>query len=196
MGKWQNGQYNSYYILSQEGLTDQMKYENGSSPARLDEISVERYKDNSYRIVFTTHPDACVDRKQGGMHARLDYNSLFNDIRERCAGNPQLEFSSSNDENEVHYIRAWQNYLLLPFITRLEQFDNTLSEISNELKSFLTPKEPSASELEEAIKAEEARAKLLKKVLTTGRRTNVSSLRKRKRRVSVKGRAGKRQKRA
>src|SRR5690606_26977045 len=98
MGIWREGVYNANYILNQKGLIAQTKFECIAEPGRLDEISLERYDDGEMRLLFTTHPDAANDSKQGGKHARLAYNSLIEDIHRFHRQYSHLHYTVSNDE--------------------------------------------------------------------------------------------------
>ncbi len=74
MNNWQEGQYNSDYILHHKSIVGQIKFETKKDPARLDEISIERHDNGDMCILFTTHVDATNDARQGGIHARLAFN--------------------------------------------------------------------------------------------------------------------------
>ena len=162
MRYWQEGVYNSSYILGQENLIGQIKYENIKGPARLDEISLERYSKGQYCILFTIHDDATNDRKQGGKHARLAHNSLFRDIQDL---NSKLKYTINSDEVHRVCCEKGQERILQEFLVRLEEYDNSLSEISHILANFLEPQKASMAQLEEEISVLEQRAKLLQRFL-------------------------------
>lgn len=164
MGKWQEGVYNSNYVLNRKGLISQLKFESSSDPGRLDEVSVERYDNGEACLVFTTNPDAVNDSKQGSDHARIDYNSLFQDLQTRFK-DPELSFMTTNDE--VHYLRATKGNerLLLLALTRLEQYDNSLAEIRKTLQNELSPRRARIDEIKDAIDSQKDRLELLRTIL-------------------------------
>ena len=164
MGNWQEGVYNSNYILHKKGLVSQLKYECILQPARLDEVSIERYDNGDKCVVFTTDPDATNDSKQGGVHARLAYNGLFKDLNHIFA---QSSCIFSTDNEEVHCIRGRRGdeRLLVQAILRLEEYDNSLSEISYNLKKELGAKPIRPDEIKRAIELQKERLNLLETVL-------------------------------
>lgn len=165
MSNWQEGQYNSDYILHHKGLVGQLKYEARNNPARLDEISIEKHDNGDMFIVFTTHPDATNDSKQGGIHARLAYNSLFQDLQRLIAGT-RLQYVTTNLE-EVHRIRGnkGQERSLIQALTLLEEYDNSLSEISKVLRNYVAPERASLEDLSDEILLQKQRLHLLEQVL-------------------------------
>jgi len=165
MSNWQEGQYNSDYILHHKSLVGQLKYESKNEPARLDEISVEKHDNGDLCIVFTTHPDATNDSKQGGVHARLAYNSFFQDLQRLIAGT-RLEYVTTNLE-EVHRIRGakGQERSLIQALILLEEYDNSLSVISKVLKNYVAPERASLEDLNDEILLQKQRLHLLEQVL-------------------------------
>lgn len=165
MLKWQEGQYNSDYILHHRSLVGQIKYESKNDPARLDEISIERHINGDLCILFTTHPDATNDSKQGSIHARLAYNSLFQDLQ-RLITRTGLEYVTTNLE-EVHCLRGrkGQERTLIQALILLEEYDNTLSEISKALRNYIAPEKASLEDLTDEILLQKQRLHLLEQVL-------------------------------
>lgn len=165
MSNWQEGQYNSDYILHHRSIVGQIKYESKNDPARLDEISIERHDNGDMCIVFTTHPDATNDSKQGGVHARLAYNSLFQDLQRLIAGT-RLEYVTTNLE-EVHRIRGakGQERSLIQALVLLEEYDNSLSAVSKILKNYVAPERASVEDLNDEIMLQKQRLHLLEQVL-------------------------------
>ncbi len=178
MSNWQEGQYNSDYILHHKSIVGQMKYETKADPARLDEIGIERHDNGDMYIVFTTHPDATNDQRQGGMHARLAYNSLFQDLQ-RLVGRSGLEYITNIDE--VHKLRGHtgQERSLIQALTLLEEYDNSLSAISKKLRNYIAPERASLEDLTDEINLQKQRLHLLEQVLAGEKGT--------KRRVSKRG---------
>lgn len=166
MINWQEGIYNSDYILHHKSLVGQIKYESKSDPARLDEISIEKHDNGDMCILFTTHPDAINDSKQGSIHARLAYNSLFQDLQSLIT-RTRLEYITTNLE-EVHYIRGrkGQERSLIQALILLEEYDNTLAEISKHLRTYIAPERASLEDLTDEILLQKQRLHLLEQVLT------------------------------
>lgn len=165
MVNWQEGIYNSDYILHHKSLVGQIKYESKNSPARLDEISIEKHDNGDLCIVFTTHPDATNDSKQGSIHARLAYNSLFQDLQ-RLITRTTLEYITTNLE-EVHCIRGrkGQERSLIQALVLLEEYDNTLAEISKHLRTYIAPEKATVEDLNDEILLQKQRLSLLEQVL-------------------------------
>lgn len=165
MVNWQEGLYNSDYILHHRSLVGQIKYESKNSPARLDEISIEKHDNGDLCILFTTHPDATNDSKQGSVHARLAYNSLFQDLQ-RLITRTTLEYITTNLE-EVHCLRGrkGQERSLIQALILLEEYDNSLAEISKILKNYVAPERASLEDLTDEIMLQKQRLSLLEQVL-------------------------------
>jgi len=165
MVNWQEGQYNSDYILHHRTIVGQLKYETRRDPARLDEISIERHLNGDMCIVFTTHPDATNDSRQGGIHARLAFNSLFQDLGPLVARSG-LEYVTTNLE-EVHRVRGHkgQERALIQVLILLEEYDNTLSEISKILRDYISPERATLEDLTDEIALQKQRLNLLEQVL-------------------------------
>lgn len=198
MNNWQEGQYNSDYILHHKCIVGQIKYESKSDPARLDEISIERHNNGDMCIVFTTHPDATNDSKQHGIHARLAYNTLFQEVQ-RLVAHYGLEYITSSLE-EVHRLRGrkGQERSLIQALILLEEYDNTLAQISKTLRNYIAPEEASAEDLTEEIELQKQRLHLLEQVLANSTTTRRSSSFKhktmiRKRRTRATGSSGRKQ---
>jgi len=165
MSNWQEGQYNSDYILHHKSIVGQIKYETKNDPARLDEISIERHDNGDMCIVFTTHPDATNDSRQGGIHARLAYNTLFQEMQ-RLVVRTGLEYITTNLE-EVHRLRGHrgQERSLIQALILLEEYDNTLSELSKTLRHYIAPERASLEDLNDEIILQKQRLHLLEQVL-------------------------------
>ncbi len=165
MVNWQEGIYNSDYILHHKSIVGQIKYECKNDPARLDEISIERHDNGDMCILFTTHPDATNDSKQGSIHARLAYNSLFQDLQ-ALVNRVRLEYITTNLE-EVHCIRGrkGQERSLIQALILLEEYDNSLSEISKQLRHYIAPERASIEDLSDEILLQKQRLHLLEQVL-------------------------------
>lgn len=165
MVKWQEGQYNSDYILHHKSLVGQIKFESKSDPARLDEISIEKHDNSDLCILFTTHPDATNDSKQGSVHARLAYNSFFQDLQ-RLIARTGLEYVTTNLE-EVHCLRGrkGQERSLIQALILLEEYDNSLAELSKTLKNYIAPERASLEDLTDEILLQKQRLQLLEQVL-------------------------------
>lgn len=144
MGKWKSSEYNANYILSKPLLVEQLKYENAARPGRLEEVCVERYEDGEACIIFTVQSSADRDRM-----GKIDYNSLFDDLKNKF-NDPALCFTSTYDE--VHTVLAKSGYerLLTEVLTRLEQYDNSLSEISRHLLAVISPEVATANDVKKA----------------------------------------------
>jgi hypothetical protein len=165
MVNWQEGIYNSDYILHHKSLVGQLKYESKSDPARLDEVSIEKHDNGDMCILFTTHPDATNDSKQGSIHARLAYNSLFQDLQ-GLINRTRLEYVTTNLE-EVHCLRGrkGQERSLIQALVLLEEYDNSLGEISKRLRSYIAPERASLEDLTDEILLQKQRLHLLEQVL-------------------------------
>ena len=165
MSNWQEGLYNSDYILHHKSIVGQIKYETKNDPARLDEISIERHDNGDMCIVFTTHQDATNDTKQGGIHARLAYNTLFQEMQRLVLRNG-VEFVTTNLE-EVHRLRGHkgQERSLIQALILLEEYDNSLSEISKALRNYIAPERASLEDLNDEILLQKQRLHLLEQVL-------------------------------
>ncbi len=165
MSIWKEGQFNSDYILHHKSIVGQIKYECEVEPARLDEVSIERHDNGDICIVFTTHPYATDDTKQGSVHARLAYNSFFTELQ-RLVVRSGLEFVTTNLE-EVHRVRGrrGQERALIQVLVLLEGYDNTLEEISKVLRNYIAPEQPSLEDLNDAVVLQTERLELLKQVL-------------------------------
>lgn len=165
MGNWQEGQYNSDYILHHKSIVGQIKYETKNDPARLDEVSIERHDNGDMCILFTTHLDATNDMRQGGIHARLAFNSLFQDIQ-RLVGRTGLDYVTNVEE--VHKLRGrkGQERTLIQALILLEEYDNTLSEISSKLRHYIAPERASLEDLSDEIELQKQRLHLLEQVLS------------------------------
>lgn len=165
MGNWKEGKYNSDYILHHKSIVGQIKYESTQVPARLDEISIERHDNGDMCIVFTTDPDATNDLKQKGYHARLAYNSLFQDLQ-RLVARTGLEYITTNLE-EVHRLRGHkgQERSLIQALVLLEEYDNSISQISNTLRHYIAPERASVEDLSDEIQLQKQRLHLLENVL-------------------------------
>lgn len=179
MSNWQEGQYNSDYILHHKSIVGQIKYESKTNPARLDEVSIERHDNGDMCILFTTHPDAINDSKQGGIHARLAYNTLFQEMQ-RLVARTSLDYVTTNLE-EVHKLRGrkGQERALIQALILLEEYDNSLSEISHILRNYIAPERASLEDLSDEIKLQKQRLNLLEQVLAEEK--GVSRTRKSKR---------------
>lgn len=179
MSNWQEGQYNSDYILHHKSIVGQIKYESKTNPARLDEVSIERHDNGDMCILFTTHPDAINDSKQGGIHARLAYNTLFQEMQ-RLVARTSLDYVTTNLE-EVHKLRGrkGQERALIQALILLEEYDNSLSEISHILRNYIAPERASLEDLSDEIKLQKQRLHLLEQVLAEEK--GVSRTRKSKR---------------
>jgi len=180
MGNWLEGKYNSDYILHHKSIVGQIKYESKQVPARLDEISIERHDNGDLCIIFTTDPDATNDSKQKGIHARLAYNTLFQDLQ-RLVARTSLEYVTTNLE-EVHRLcgRKGQERSLLQALVSLEEYDNTLAEISHVLRNYIAPERASLEDLNDEILLQKQRLHLLENVLASekgGKRSRTSSRR-------------------
>lgn len=193
MLNWQEGVYNSDYILHHKSLVGQIKYESKNDPARLDEISIERHDNGDICILFTTHPDATNDSKQGSIHARLAFNSLFVALQGLIT-RTRLEYISTNLE-EVHCIRGrkGQERNLIEALIFLEEYDNTLSEISKHLRHYIAPERASLEDLTDEIMLQKQRLHLLEQVLaeeagSKGRKASKRTALKQKR-ISTKRRS-------
>ncbi len=165
MSNWQEGQYNSDYILHHKSIVGQIKFETRNDPARLDEISIERHDNGDMCIVFTTHPDATNDARQGGIHARLAYNTLFQEMQ-RLVARTRIESITTNLE-EVHRLRGrkGQERSLIQALILLEEYDNSLSEISKTLRNYIAPERASLEDLTDEILLQKQRLHLLEQVL-------------------------------
>ena len=165
MSNWQEGQYNSDYILHHKSIVGQIKYETKNDPARLDEISIERHDNGDMCIVFTTHPDATNDVRQNGIHARLAYNTLFQEMQ-RLVARTRIESITTNLE-EVHRLRGHkgQERSLIQALILLEEYDNSLSEISKTLRNYIAPERASLEDLNDEIILQKQRLHLLEQVL-------------------------------
>jgi len=211
MSNWQEGQFNPDYILHHKSIVGQIKYESIADPARVDEISIERHDNGDICIVFTTHPHATNDSKQGSVHERLAYNSFFQELQ-RLVARTRLEFFTTNLE-EVHRIRGrkGQERSLIQALVLLENYDNTLVELSKTLRSYISPDQPSLEDLTDEIVLQKERLRLLeqvfaeeagmkkprkatkatrmtKKVATTKTRRRKSATKGKRRKVAGKGR--------
>lgn len=166
MVNWQEGLYNSDYILHHKSLVGQIKYESKRDPARLDEISIERHDNGDMCILFTTHPDATNDSKQGSIHARLAYNTLFQELQ-RLISRTRLEYITTNLE-EVHCLRGrkGQERTLIQALVLLEEYDNSLSEISKILRNYIAPEKASIEDITDEILLQKERLNLLEQVLS------------------------------
>lgn len=197
MHNWQEGQYNSDYILHHRSIVGQIKYESKNDPARLDEISIERHNNGDMCVVFTTHPDATNDARQHGIHARLAYNTLFQEMQ-RLVANYGLEYTTSSLE-EVHRLRGrkGQERALIQALILLEEYDNTLAQISRALHNYVAPEEASAEDISEEIQLQKARLHLLEQVLAKSTTRRSSSFKQkamtRKRRTRVTSSSGRKQ---
>lgn len=165
MGNWKEGKYNSDYILHHKSIVGQIKYESTQVPARLDEISIERHDNGDMCIVFTTDPDATNDQKQKGYHARLAYNSMFQDLQ-RLVARTGLEYVTTNLE-EVHRLRGrkGQERSLIQALVLLEEYDNSLAQISNALRHYIAPERASVEDLSDEIQLQKQCLNLLENVL-------------------------------
>lgn len=165
MKNWQEGQYNSDYILHHKSIVGQIKYESTRDPARLDEISIERHDNGNICIVFTTHPDATNDTRQGSVHARLAYNTMFQELQ-RLVARTGLEYVTTNLE-EVHRLcgHKGQERSLIQALVILEEYDNTLGDISNALRHYVAPARASLEDLNDEITLQKQRLHLLEQVL-------------------------------
>lgn len=165
MINWQEGIYNSDYILYHKSLVGQIKYESKNDPARLDEISIEKHDNGDMCILFTTHPDAINDGRQGSIHARLAYNSLFEALKS-LINRARLEYVTTNLE-EVHCIRGrkGQERSLIQALILLEEYDNSLAEISKRLRTYIAPERASLEDLSDEILLQKQRLHLLEQVL-------------------------------
>ena len=180
MLNWQEGIYNSDYILHHKSLVGQIKYESKNDPARLDEISIERHDNGDMCILFTTHPDATNDGRQGSIHARLAYNTLFVALQ-GLISRTRLEYVTTNLE-EVHCLRGrkGQERPLIEALIFLEEYDNTLSEISKRLRTYIAPERASLEDLTDEIMLQKQRLHLLEQVLAdeaTGAKTRKTTKR-------------------
>jgi hypothetical protein len=166
MVNWQEGIYNSDYILHHKSLVGQIKYESKNDPARLDEISIERHDNGDMCILFTTHPDATNDGRQGSVHARLAFNTLFQALQGLIT-RVRLEYVTTNLE-EVHVIRGrkGQERSLIQALILLEEYDNTLAEISKRLRTYIAPERATLEDLTDEIMLQKQRLHLLEQVLS------------------------------
>lgn len=166
MVNWQEGLYNSDYILHHKSLVGQIKYESKNDPARLDEISIERHDNGDMCILFTTHPDATNDSKQGSIHARLAYNTLFQELQ-RLISRTRLEYITTNLE-EVHCLRGrkGQERTLIQALVLLEEYDNSLADISKILRNYIAPEKASIEDITDEIMLQKERLNLLEQVLS------------------------------
>lgn len=196
MSNWQEGQYNSDYILHHKSIVGQIKYESKRDPARLDEISIERHDNGDMCIVFTTDPDATNDTRQGGIHARLAYNSLFQDLQ-RLVARTGIEYVTTNLE-EVHRLRGHkgQERSLIQALVLLEEYDNTLSEISRVLRNYIAPERASLEDLNDEIQLQKQRLHLLESVLKDEKGSKGRTTRSRRSSFKQKTMARKRRTRA
>ncbi len=196
MSNWQEGQYNSDYILHHKSIVGQIKYESKSDPARLDEISIERHDNGNICIVFTTHPDATNDVRQRGIHARLAYNTLFQEMQ-RLVSRTNLEYVTTNLE-EVHRIRGHkgQERSLLQALVLLEEYDNSLADISVTLRHYVAPERATLADINDEITLQKQRLHLLERVLdnevSTGRVKRTSAKKSRRSKFKQKTIARKR----
>jgi hypothetical protein len=165
MVNWQEGVYNSDYILHHKSIVGQIKYESKNDPARLDEISIERHDNGDMCILFTTHPDATNDSRQGSIHARLAFNTLFQALQ-ALIQRSRLEYVTTNLE-EVHCLRGrkGQERQLIQALILLEEYDNTLAEISKKLRDYIAPERASLEDLTDEIMLQKQRLHLLEQVL-------------------------------
>jgi hypothetical protein len=165
MKNWQEGLYNSDYILHHKSIVGQIKYESTRDPARLDEISIERHDNGNICIVFTTHPDATNDSRQGSIHARLAFNTMFQELQ-RLVSRTGLEYVTTNLE-EVHRLRGHkgQERSLLQALVILEEYDNSLGDISSTLRHYIAPSRASLEDLTDEITLQKQRLHLLEQVL-------------------------------
>ncbi|HSX19774.1 MAG TPA: hypothetical protein VLG38_01465 [Gammaproteobacteria bacterium] len=165
MSNWQEGQYNSDYILHHKSIVGQVKYESKKDPARLEEVCIERHDNGDICLMFTTDPNAINDHRKGGFHARLAYNTLFQDLQ-RLVARSGLEHITTNLE-EVHKLRGHkgQERVLIQALTSLEEYDNTLSEISAKLRHYIAPERASLEDLSDEIQLQKQRLHLLEQVL-------------------------------
>jgi hypothetical protein len=192
MVNWQEGLYNSDYILHHRSIVGQLKYESKQDPARLDEISIEKHLNGDMCILFTTHPDATNDTKQGSIHARLAYNSLFQDLQ-RLISRTGLEYVTTNLE-EVHCVRGrkGQERSLIQALILLEEYDNSLAEISKILRNYIAPERASLEDLTDEIMLQKQRLHLLEQVLAVesgGKQRRASRTGKFKQKTIAKRRA-------
>ncbi len=166
MSNWQEGLYNSDYILHHRSIVSQIKYESKADPARLDEVSIEKHDNGDKCIVFTTHPDAINDSKQGSIHARLAFNTMFEKLQ-RLTVRSGLEYITTNLE-EVHRVRGrkGQERSLIQVLILLEEYDNTLSEISKKLRNYIAPERATVEDLSDEIDLQKQRLHLLEQVLS------------------------------
>lgn len=171
MKNWQQGQYNSDYILHHKSIVGQIKYESNHEPSRLEEISIERHDNGDLCIIFTTHIDATNDSRQGGIHARLAYNTLFQEMQ-RLVNRTGLEYITTNLD-EVHRLRGHkgQERALIQALILLEEYDNSLSEISVVLRNYIAPERASLEDLTDEILLQKQRLHLLEQVLAGQART-------------------------
>lgn len=165
MSNWQEGKYNSDYILHHKSIVGQIKFESKNVPARLDEISLERHDNGDITIIFTTDPDATNDIKQKGYHARVAYNSLFQDLQ-RLVNRSGLEYVTTNLE-EIHKVKGHkgQERSLIQVLVLLEEYDNTLGDISSRLRNYIAPERASLEDLSDEIQLQKQRLHLLEQVL-------------------------------
>lgn len=196
MANWAEGKYNSDYILHHKSIVGQLKYESKQVPARLDEISIERHDNGDMCIVFTTDVDATNDSKQKGIHARLAYNSMLQDLQ-RLVMRTGVEYVTTYLE-EVHRIRGrkGQERSLIQTLVLLEEYDNTLSEISNTLRNYIAPERASLEDLSDEILLQKQRLHLLEQVLADEKGGGRSSRARASKRGSFKQKTISRKRRA
>lgn len=183
MGKWKSSEYNANYILSKPLLVEQLKFESSARPGRLEEVCVERYEDGEASIIFTVQSGADRDRM-----GKIDYNSLFDDLKNKF-NDPALSFTSTYDE--VHTVLAKSGYerLLTEVLTRLEQYDNNLNEISKQLLAIISPEAATVTDVKRARERLKKRQALL-----DATEKQVSGAKRRKTMTKKVGQAAKRRK--
>lgn len=200
MGIWKEGVYHANYILNQKGMVAQTKFECDASPGRLDEVSLERYEDGEMRLLFTTHPDVSNDAKQGGVHARLAYNSLIEDINRFNRKHARVTYTVSNDEVHCMAVANGHERFLHQLLNRLEEFDHTLSEVRKQLDKAILANQATVDEINQAISNQQDRLKLLGQVKEqelggkkpTKRRTTTKKKTTMRRKTAAKGRGRRR----
>lgn len=185
MENWQQGVYSSDYILHNRGLVGQIKFESTYEPARLDEICIEKHDDERMCIVFTTHYDANNDSKQGGIHARLAYNSFFQELQ-RLVSRTGLTYTESNQEVHTVFGGKGKERALIQVLVCLEDYDNTLAEISAKLRNYIQPEDASLEDLTDEIEMQKQRLRLLENVLVQESKSGNKGRARRATQVKVK----------
>ncbi len=162
MASWQAGTYNADYIIYNHSLIGQLKFIASSKDTVLEELCVERFLDGQIAVVFTIK-DNPIGQYANKKLAKMALNNLFNELN-LVTKRTSLDFRTTNEDIHVISASVGQERLISQVLNELVLLDPTLLEIKHSVDHFLSPEIVSVDPLTKAIKQQENRLDLLRKV--------------------------------